>query len=115
MGADKLAHTMVQVVIDRQLGSRHPAYPDVVYPVNYGYIPGVTAGDGEAQDAYVLGVDQPVERFSGRVIARIIRRDDVEEKWVVAPEGVTFSAAEIARQVEFIEQYFDTEIVMIQE
>ena len=48
MGADKLAHTMVQVVIDRQLGSRHPAYPDVVYPVNYGYIPGVTASEESA-------------------------------------------------------------------
>ncbi|MBQ9299025.1 MAG: hypothetical protein IJ214_00790 [Clostridia bacterium] len=37
----------VHVVIDRPLGSRHPEHPDLVYPVNYGYIPGLPAGDGE--------------------------------------------------------------------
>jgi inorganic pyrophosphatase len=101
---------MVNVVVDRPLGSRHPKHEDIVYPVNYGYIPGIMAPDGEEQDAYILGVDQPVEAFAGKVIAIIHRFDDVEEKWVVAPGNATFSQKEIMSQVAFQEQYFCTEL-----
>ena len=38
----------VHVVIDRALGSAHPKHPDLVYEVNYGYVPGTRSGDGEA-------------------------------------------------------------------
>ncbi len=101
---------LVDVVIDRPLGSRHPQHPDFVYPVNYGYVPGVFAGDGEEQDVYVLGVNEPLSRFTGRVIAVIHRRDDAEDKWVAAPEGMRFTAGEIARAVRFQERYFDSVI-----
>lgn len=100
----------VKVVVDRPLGSHHPKHDDVIYPVNYGYIPGILARDGEEQDAYILGVHEPVTEFEGRVIAVIHRFDDVEEKWVVAPEDVTFTKEEIMAQVAFQEQYFHTEI-----
>ena len=36
----------VQVVVDRPLGSTHPQYKKLIYPINYGYIRGVLAGDG---------------------------------------------------------------------
>ena len=101
---------LVKVVVDRPLGSRHPKHDDMVYPVNYGYIPGIIAPDGEEQDAYILGISQPVAEFRGRVIAMIHRFDDVEQKWVVAPENVTFTKEEIMAQVAFQEQYFHTEI-----
>ena len=101
---------LVKVVVDRPLGSRHPKHDDIVYPVNYGYIPGIIAPDGEEQDAYILGISQPVAEFCGRVIAMIHRFDDVEQKWVVAPENVTFTKEEIMAQVAFQEQYFHTEI-----
>ena len=77
----------VTVTVDRPLGSAHPDYPEMIYPLNYGYIEGIMAPDGEEQDAYILGVSQPVERFTGRIIAIVRRADDVEEKWVVCPEG----------------------------
>lgn len=99
--------SLVKVTIDRPLGSRHPKHDDIIYPINYGYIEGIMAPDGEEQDAYVLGVDTAVKEFTGRVIAIIHRYDDVEEKWVVAPDGVDFSDEEIAKQVHFQEQYFD--------
>lgn len=102
----------VEVVMDRPLGSTHPKHPDLRYEVNYGYIPGVFAGDGEEQDAYVLGVDVPLQRFCGRVIAIIRRKDDAEDKWVVAPEGVTFTAKEILESVWFQEKYFDSTVEM---
>lgn len=46
------------------------------------------------------------------IIAIIHRFDDVEEKWVVAPEDVSFTKEEIMRQVEFQEKYFKSEITM---
>ena len=101
----------VTVTVDRPLGSYHPKHKDIYYPVNYGYIEGIIAPDGEEQDAYILGINKPVETFTGIIIAVIHRNDDVEEKWVVAPEGVTFSKEEIWKQVEFQEQYFDSEIL----
>lgn len=103
---------MVTVTVDRPLGSYHPKHKDLYYPINYGYIEGIMAPDGEEQDAYILGVQEPVEYFTGRIIAIIYRYDDVEEKWVVAPENMTFSKEEIMELVKFQEQYFDSEVMM---
>ncbi len=102
----------ITVIVDRPLDSRHPKFPDLIYPVNYGYVEGVFAGDGEAQDVYVLGVGKTVERFTGTVIAVIQRFDDNEEKWVAAPDGIRFSREEIEKQVWFMEQFFHSEIRM---
>lgn len=102
----------VTVTVDRPLGSYHPEHKDMYYPVNYGYIKGITAPDGEEQDAYILGVDKPVSKFTGKVIAIVHRYNDVEEKWVVAPEGKVFSAEEIKEQIAFQEQYFQPEVRM---
>lgn len=94
----------VHVEVDRPIGYVHG---DIVYPVNYGYIPGVMAGDGEAQDAYILGVTEPLSAFDGRVIGAVRRRDDCEDKLVVVPDGMVFNQAQIAEAVHFQEQYFD--------
>lgn len=104
---------IVKVTIDRPLGSYHPKHPDIYYPINYGYIEGIFAPDGEEQDAYVVGVDVPVTEFTGKVIAIIHRLDDVEDKWVVAPEGMTYTQDKILELVKFQEQYFKIEIKMM--
>lgn len=101
----ELLGKVVHVEVDRPIGYQHG---DIVYPINYGYIPGVVAGDGEEQDAYILGVSEPISSFDGRVIAAIRRLDDCEDKLVVAPDGVVFSTDEIATAVRFQEQYFDS-------
>ena len=103
---------IVKVIVDRPLGSYHPEHKDLFYPVNYGYIKGIIAPDGEEQDAYILGVNESVSEFTGKIIAIITRLDDVEEKWVVAPENMTFTKDEIIKQVEFQEKYFKSEIRM---
>ena len=51
-----------------------------------------------------------METLTGTIIAIIHRNDDVEEKWVVAPEGLTFSKDEINAMVHFQEQFFDSYI-----
>lgn len=97
----------VTVTIDRPIGYRHG---DIVYPINYGYLSGVMAGDGEEQDAYVLGIDVPVESFTGTVVGVIRRHDDCEDKLVVAPEGKLYHQGEIAQAVHFVERYFRSSI-----
>jgi inorganic pyrophosphatase len=98
------------VHIDRPLGSCHPKH-GFRYPVNYGYLPGVPAPDGEALDAYVLGVDVPLSTFTGHCTAVIHRLDDDDDKLVVVPEGIAFSDDEIRAQTRFQEQYFHSVIV----
>ena len=93
----------VHVAVDRAIGYRHG---DIIYPINYGYIPGVMAPDGEEQDAYILGVDEPICEFDGWVIGAIRRENDCEDKLVVAPAEQVFHQGEIAEAVYFQEQFF---------
>lgn len=101
--AAELMGKIVNVVVDRPVGYRHG---DLVYPLNYGYIPDVFTGDGEEQDAYILGISEPVTAFEGPVIAVIHRKDDCEDKLVVAPQGMVYNQAQILEAVHFQEQYF---------
>ena len=110
MGGNSLGHLLgreVHIVVDRPIGYLHHGYR---YPVNYGYIPGMPGGDGEEQDAYILGIDKPIESFDGVVIAVIHRIDDVEDKLVVAPAGMTFHQGQIAEATHFQEQFFEIRI-----
>ena len=100
----------VHVTVDRPIGCLHG---DIRYPVNYGYIPGILAGDGEEQDAYILGIDVPLSAFDGRVVGAVCRKNDCEDKLIVAPEGMVFHQGQIAQAVHFQEQYFDTTIVSL--
>lgn len=56
---------VVKVIVDRPLGSYHPTHNDIYYPINYGYIEGIIAPDGEEQDAYILGVHRATNLESG--------------------------------------------------
>ncbi|SCZ81072.1 inorganic pyrophosphatase [Pseudobutyrivibrio xylanivorans] len=101
---------IITVTVDRPLGSYHPEYKDMYYPINYGYVEGIMAPDGEEQDVYILGVDKPVKSFTGKIIAIVHRKDDVEEKWVVCPEDKFFTKVEIKEQINFQEKYFQSEV-----
>ena len=102
---------IVKVTVDRPMGTYHPKHKDIYYQINYGYIEGIMAPDGEEQDAYILGVNKQVEEFTGKVIAIIHRLNDVEDKWVVAPEDERYSKEQIEEQVQFQEKYFEYEIL----
>ena len=106
----QLLGTSVHVEVDRPIGCCHKG---MVYPVNYGYIPGLTGGDGEEQDVYILGVDAPLSSFDGQVVGAIRRKNDTEDKLIVAPEGMVFHQGQIAEAVRFQEQYFDTYIISL--
>ena len=102
----------VTCVIDRPLGSRHPDHPDLIYPVNYGYVEGVRGGDGEWQDVYILGTDQPLTACTGIVIAIVHRLNDCEDKWIVSLDEKMPDREEILQAVKFQEQYFETELYL---
>lgn len=104
---------MVDIQIDRPLGSIHPKHPDLIYPINYGYLPNVIGGDGEELDVYLLGVKVPVIEYTARVIGIIHRYNDIEDKLVAAPEGMHFTQEEIANAVHFQEQYYEIEVETI--
>ncbi len=98
----------VTVKIDRKLGSKHPKH-GFIYPINYGYIPGTISGDGEELDAYVLGVFEPVEEFTGKVIAIIHRTNDDDDKLIVSTKEYSDDA--IRALTEFQERYFKSIII----
>lgn len=110
-----MARKMVSALIDRPIG-----YKDKhgnCYPVNYGYIPRLLAGDGKEQDVYVLSekAAAPLTEFQGEVAAIIHRRDDVEDKWVLVSEGETIDRKTIKKKTYFLEQYFDSWIELLEE
>lgn len=103
----------VTISIDRPIGSVHPKHDDIIYPINYGFIPKVLGGDGEELDVYLLGVDTPAKEYTARIIGIVRRCNDVEDKLVAAPEGLNFTVEEIMEAVKFQEQYYDSEIEIL--
>jgi len=101
----------VTVDVDRPMDSLHPRHSDMVYPINYGFVSGVKAQDGDEQDAYLLGINEPVNRGSGIVAAVVVREDDVEDKWVVVPEEASYSPDEIMEAIAFQEKFFRSRVV----
>ena len=101
----------VTVVIDRPIGYHHVTKGIHLHQtVNYGFLPDVIGGDGEEQDVYILGVKEPLETFTGKIIGVVRRRDDNEDKFVAAPEGIAFTAEEIRKEIYFVEKYFESSI-----
>jgi|SRR3989344_7245109 len=101
----------IEVVIDRPLNSLHPKH-DFKYEANYGFVPNTKAADGEELDAYVLGVEESLEKFHGKCIAVIHRTNDNDDKLVVIPENTEdISDEEIRKSTHFQEQYFESVII----
>lgn len=96
---------MLNVKIDRPLGSTHPKH-GFIYSVNYGYIPNTISGDGEELDCYILGMFEPLKEFTGKCIAIIHRIDDNDDKLIIVPENRNFTDDEINVLTEFQEQFF---------
>jgi len=110
MNIKKYLGKVVDITVDRPLGSQHPKY-DFTYEVNYGYVPGTLAPDGEKLDAYVLGITGSIKKFSGKCIAIIHRTNDNDDKLVVVPEGINLTDEKIEKLVEFQEKWFKHKII----
>lgn len=101
---------VVTIEIDRPMGSLHPEH-GFIYPVNYGFVPGTISPDGRELDAYVLGVFDPLDEFTGRCIAVIHRLDNNDDKLVLSQEGKVYSDEKIQALTEFQERFFQSVIL----
>lgn len=100
----------ITITIDRPLGSKHPKF-DWTYPINYGFVPDTLSPDGEELDAYVVGVEQPLDQFIGTCIAVIHRTNDNDDKLIVVPKDqIKMTDKEIREVTRFQEKYFESEI-----
>ena len=108
---EKMIGQIVEVHIDRPIGSTHPKHNNIVYPVNYGYIKEIIAIDNEYQDVYLLGINTPVEVCKGKVYAVIERENDIEDKLIVIANEQEYIIEEIEEIVNFQEKYFKYKIV----
>ena len=99
----------VDIKIDRPIGYVHKKENYcLIYPINYGYVPGVLGGDGEELDVYLLGVNEPVTEYKAKIIGIAHRENDVEDKLIASPIDKVFYQNEIAEAIHFQEQYYKT-------
>jgi len=110
--AKSFLNQIVTVTIDRPFGSVHPKW-NYKYPINYGYLENIFAPDGEELDAYILKVNQPLEKFIGKVIAIVHRLDDDDDKLIVVSENESITDEEIEKAVDFQEKYFKHKIIRV--
>ncbi len=100
----------IKIVFDRPLGSKHPKH-GFEYPINYGYIPGVLAGDGEELDVYYLSSNKPLKEIEATCIGYVHRFDDNEDK-LIATDGTKLGKEEIEKALGFQEKWFKHEIIL---
>lgn len=108
--ANSFLGKIINIKIDRPLGSKHPKY-NYIYPINYGYVPHTISGDGEEIDAYILGVFEPLEEFLGKCIAIVHRINDNDDKLIIVPNDKSYSNDQIKALVEFQERFFESTII----
>lgn len=67
-----------EIVIDRPKGSKHPRYPDLVYPLDYGYLNNTRSSDSDGVDIWLGSLDN--KNISGIICTVDIEDRDVEIK-----------------------------------
>lgn len=101
---------ILEIKIDRPIGSKHPKH-GFIYPINYGYVPNTVNDNGKELNAYVLGVYEPLESFTGKCIAIIHRTNNNDDKLIIVPKNKTFTNEEIKVLTDFQEQFFENLIL----
>ena len=61
------------IVIDRPRGKAHPNFPDLIYPLDYGYVEGTLAADGD-------GIDVWIGPLEGRALTGILYTYDIVDR-----------------------------------
>lgn len=64
--------TAHRIVIDRPRGSAHPRFPQILYPLDYGYLDGTAAMDGDGIDLWRGSLN------TGRVTGVIVSLDGMK-------------------------------------
>jgi inorganic pyrophosphatase len=70
-----------EIVFDRPKGTPHPGYPDLIFPLDYGYLKGVKGGDGDGIDIW-RGTAKP-QKLTAVVCTLDMKKRDAEYKLII--------------------------------
>jgi hypothetical protein len=77
------------ITLDRPRGSAHPVFPEIVYPIDYGFVNGTISSDGQEVDVFVgtAAAGSAAHGLVGAVFTTDYRRGDRECKllWNCSP------------------------------
>jgi inorganic pyrophosphatase len=85
------------VVIDRPRGSAHPRYPDMIYPLDYGYIPNTTGGDGAEVDVFVGAADNSGPRATLETAGAVKGDRELKLLWNVTGQEIVLALHFLSR------------------
>ncbi len=69
------------VIVDRPRGARHPRFPELVYPLDYGFLAETRSSDGGGVDVWLGSVLD--KRVTGVLVTVDSEKRDVEVKLLV--------------------------------
>ena len=70
-----------KLVIDRPKGTHHPRFPEIIYPVDYGYLENTTSMDGHGID--VWHGTEPSGKFDAIICTVDLLKKDSEIKLLI--------------------------------
>ena len=82
-----------RIVIDRPKGSRHPRYPQMIYPLDYGYLADTASMDGDGIDLWLGSL--PDRRLDALICTVDLIKKDSEIKLLI---GCTEEEKQLALQ-----------------
>ena len=78
------------ITLDRPQYTRHPSYPDIVYPVNYGYVNDTPGEDGQELDVFVgtvptgvVAYERTIDRMKGDTEIKLLYNCSPQEVYLV--------------------------------
>jgi inorganic pyrophosphatase len=77
-----------RIVIDRPRGTAHPRYPELIYPLDYGYLEDTTSGDGQGIDLWLGSLGE--RSATGLLCSVDVLKRDMEIKLLIGcrPEEI---------------------------
>ncbi len=82
---------------------------------NYGYMKELKKIDNKYQDVYIIGENEPLKKFKGKIIAIIKDENNNNNKLVACDPNKTFSKEEILKLVNFKEKESKNKIIMVKQ
>ena len=73
------------VCVERPVREPHPDHPTIIYPIDYGYIPGTEATDGQAVDCFIGSApsSSAASGLVGLILTTDYREGDREAKLLI--------------------------------
>lgn len=95
-----------RVVIDRPRGSAHPRFPENIYPLDYGFLEGTTAGDGQDKGVWLGSGDHTR-------ITDIVCTVDLDKRGAELKLLLGCTPAEAQAVMDFLNAYASSQCLLI--